>query len=110
MLDILFGFNIRLGRLKFFLSSIGLGIVNGCLAIPVAYYAYKQGMISATPPQSLSALGWPILVFVGFCMLGNFMLASMRFRDIGWDPIIMVSCWIAVLVLDHVIAGRVPAM
>jgi uncharacterized membrane protein YhaH (DUF805 family) len=110
MLDLLFGFNVRLGRLKFFFSSIALGIVNGLLALPVAYYAYKHGMISATPPSSLWSLGWPILAFVGFCMLGNFMLAAMRFRDIGWDPVIVVPCWIAVLAMDQLIARHVPAM
>jgi len=114
MLDMLFGFNLRLGRLKFFLVSIALGIVNGVLAIPVAYYAFKHGMITGMTggamPQSVWALGWPVIAFTGFCMLGNFMLASMRFRDIGWDPIIMVSCWITVLVIDPLIASRVPVL
>ena len=109
MLDMLFGFNVRLGRLKFFLSSIAFGIVSGILAIPVAYYAYKHGMIGARP-SSLWSLGWPVLTFVGFCMLGNFILASMRFRDIGWDPVIAIPCWIAVLVTDPLLASHVPAM
>ena len=114
MLDMLFGFDARLGRLKYFLFSILLGIVNGIIAVPVAYYAYKhgmmQGMLHGAMPKSIWSLGWPIIAFVTFCMTGNFMLAAMRFRDIGWDPIIMVSCWIAVTVLDPLVASRVPAM
>jgi len=110
MLDMLFGFNARLGRLKFFLFSMLLGLVNGIIVIPVGYYAYKHGLLHGAMPKSIWSLGWPIIAFVGFCMAGNFMLAAMRFRDIGWDPIIMVSCWIAVIAVDPLIASRVPAM
>ena len=110
MLDLLFGFNARLGRLKYFLFSILLGLVNGIIAIPVALYAYKHGMLAGEMPESIWSLGWPIIAFVVFCMAGYFMLAAMRFRDIGWDPIIMVCCWIAVMVVDPLIASRVPAL
>ena len=110
MLDMLFGFNARLGRLKYFLFSMLLGVVNGIIAIPVALYAYKHGMLAGEMPKSIWSLGWPIIAFVVFCMAGYFILAAMRFRDIGWDPIIMVSCWIAVMVVDPLIASRVPAM
>jgi uncharacterized membrane protein YhaH (DUF805 family) len=110
MLDMLFGFNLRLGRLKYFLFSLLLGVVNGIIAVPVAYYAYQHGMIAGAMPKSVWSLGWPIFAFVAFCMAGYFMLAAMRFRDIGWDPIIMVSGWIAVMVIDPLIASRVPAM
>jgi uncharacterized membrane protein YhaH (DUF805 family) len=110
MLDMLFGFNARLGRLKYFLFSLLLGLVNGIIAVPVAYYAYKHGMLAGGVPKSLWSLGWPILAFVAFCMAGYFMLAAMRFRDIGWDPIIMVCGWITVMVVDPLIASRVPAL
>src|ERR1700758_3715783 len=109
MLDLLFGFNVRIGRLKFFLLSIALGVLYGLVAIPVAYYAYKHGMLN-TPPRSVWSAGWPIVAFVGFCMAGNLMLASMRFRDIGWDPVIVIPCWIAVMVIDPLMASHVPAM
>lgn len=114
MLDMLFGFNVRIGRLKYFMLSIAFGIVSGILCIPVAYYAYKHGMLdwvkTGAVPKSIWSLGWPIIAFVVFCMAGYFMLAAMRFRDIGWDPIIMVSGWIAVTVIDPLLASRVPAM
>jgi uncharacterized membrane protein YhaH (DUF805 family) len=114
MLDMLFGFNARIGRLKYFLFSIAFGVASGILFIPVAYYAYRHGMLDwvkvRATPKSVWSMGWPIVAFVVFCMAGYFMLAAMRFRDIGWDPIIMVSCWIAVTAIDPLIASRVPAM
>jgi uncharacterized membrane protein YhaH (DUF805 family) len=109
MLDMLFGFNIRLGRLKFFLISMAAGVVYGLVALPVAWYAYKSGML-VTPPRSMWQAGWPIVAFAAFCVAGNLFLASMRFRDIGWDPVIMIPCWIVVMVGDPMIASRVPAM
>jgi hypothetical protein len=39
----------------------------------------------------------------------TFTLQSMRIRDIGWDPVCVIPAWIAILVVDHVIAGRIPA-
>ena len=109
MLDMLFGLGIRLGRLKFFLISMAAGVVYGLIALPVAWYAYKSGM-HITPPRSLWHAGWPIAAFAIFCVAGNLFLASMRFRDIGWDPVIMIPCWIVVMVGDPMLAGRVPAM
>ena len=110
MLDLLFGFGLRIGRLKYFLLSIALGIVNGVLAIPVVYDAFRHGMKAPQISDNLWSMGWPIILFACFCMWGNYMLASMRFRDIGWDPIIMVSCWITLVVVDPLIASRVPAL
>lgn len=114
MLDILFGFNARIGRLKYFLLTIAFGVVSGILFTPIAYYAYKHGMLDwvneRATPKSIWSMGWPVVSFVVFSMAGYFMLAAMRFRDIGWDPILMVSGWIAVTALDPVLASRVPAM
>ena len=109
MLDMVFGLSIRLGRLRFFLISMAAGVLYGLIALPVAWYAYKHGMIN-TPPRSVWSMGWPMVAFVGFCMAGNLFLASMRFRDIGWDPVIMIPCWIVVMVGDPMIASHVPAM
>lgn len=108
MLDMVFGFNARLGRLKFFLSSIALGVVNVLLFIPVVYYAYRSSLTQGMP-ISVSAT-WPFLAFAGFYMVSSFVLAAMRIRDIGWDPVIVVSAWIAVLVIDWMIASKVPGL
>ena len=33
----------------------------------------------------------------------------MRIRDIGWDPVCVIPAWIAVLIVDKIIAGKIPA-
>ncbi len=109
MLDMVFGFNARLGRLKFFLSSIALGFVNMVLLLLAVYYTYRVNPTLGLQPFLLTA-GWPLLAFMGFYMVSSFMLAAMRIRDIGWDPVIVVSAWIAVLVIDWMIASKVPGL
>ena len=37
------------------------------------------------------------------------MLQSMRIRDIGWDPVCVIPAWIAILIVDKVVAGKIPA-
>jgi hypothetical protein len=39
----------------------------------------------------------------------TFTLQSMRIRDIGWDPVCVIPAWIAILIVDKLIAGKIPA-
>lgn len=109
MLEMIFGLNARMGRLMYFLSGLGLGVVAIVLAIPLAFYIHSHH-IPVTTPDSLWAAGWPVYAFAGVCLFGQFTLASMRLRDIGWDPVIVVSGWIALLVINHLYGTRVPAI
>jgi uncharacterized membrane protein YhaH (DUF805 family) len=109
MLDMIFGFNARLGRLMYFLLTIALGAVNVALAVPLAYYFYQQGA-DGHMPESIWSAGWPVYTIIGFGLLGTFMLSSMRIRDIGWDPIIAIPAWIAVVVTDHLVSAHLPAL
>ena len=54
-------------------------------------------------------MGWPTIVAIVFFVGASFTLQSMRMRDIGWDPVCVIPAWIAILVVDHVVAGRIPA-
>jgi hypothetical protein len=36
-------------------------------------------------------------------------LQSMRFGDIGWDPVCVVPAWIALLAVDELVATKMPA-
>jgi hypothetical protein len=33
----------------------------------------------------------------------------MRIRDIGWDPVCVIPAWIAILIVDKLVAGKIPA-
>jgi hypothetical protein len=34
----------------------------------------------------------------------------MRLRDIGWDPVCVIGGWIAIVVIDRIVATQVPAL
>ncbi|MGJ5094671.1 DUF805 domain-containing protein [Bradyrhizobium oligotrophicum] len=103
MLGFIFGFNARLGRLQYFLASLGLALVSVVMIVVVAV-----GLAALAPQTSALTVSLPIMVLIGLCLVANLMLQAMRFRDIGWDPVCVIPAWIAVMVLDYVIAGRFP--
>src|SRR4051812_31477309 len=103
MLGFIFGFNARLGRLQYFLASLGLAVVSVVLIVVVAV-----GLAAMAPQKSALAISLPIMVVIGLCLLANLMLQAMRFRDIGWDPVCVIPAWIAIMVLDYVVATRFP--
>ncbi|WP_249129339.1 hypothetical protein [Bradyrhizobium japonicum] len=41
--------------------------------------------------------------------IATFTLQSMRIRDIGWDPVCVIPAWFALMIVDHLVAGRFPA-
>jgi uncharacterized membrane protein YhaH (DUF805 family) len=108
MLGFLFGFNVRLGRLHYFLATIGLAVVMTAICFGIASYfiqSVPHGMLS---PESLMK-SWPTIAAIVFFGWMTFTLQSMRIRDIGWDPVCVIPAWIAILIVDKVIAGKIPA-
>lgn len=108
MLGYLFGFNTRIGRLKFFLCSVGLGFVVALTVFAITgttYHSMPKGML-----LSLDQMKGPLIVVGVMFWLVTFMLQSMRFRDIGWDPLCVIPLWIALIVVDRVIAAKIPAV
>src|SRR4051812_31226187 len=103
MLGFIFGFNARLGRLQFFLASVGLAVVSMVLMVVVAV-----GVAAIAPQKSAFAISGPIIAMVGLSLVASMMLQAMHFRDIGWDPVCVIPAWVAVMVLDYVIATRFP--
>jgi uncharacterized membrane protein YhaH (DUF805 family) len=101
VLGFLFGFNARLGRLHYFFASIGFAIVATIVFLGLIFAAYGVG---AQPTQ----VRWLIILFVALALWSNTMLLSMRFRDIGWDPVCVVPFWIASMIVDSVVAMKVP--
>lgn len=107
MLGFLFGFNARIGRLHYFLSSVALAIAMTIVIFAIAAATYR-GMPKGVA-ASYDQLGWPLLAVAVIFILMTLSLQSMRFRDIGWDPVCVIPGWIALAVIDHVIATRFPA-
>ncbi|MGO8912502.1 MAG: hypothetical protein ACLQDM_24685 [Bradyrhizobium sp.] len=106
MLGFLFGFNARLGRLHFFLSTVALNIAMAVVGLVIANHAIHQ-----SPKVQLAEelTTWPVIVAVVVYSWASFMLQSMRVRDIGWDPVCVIPAWIAVTIVDHAVAVKFPA-
>jgi uncharacterized membrane protein YhaH (DUF805 family) len=107
MLGFLFGFNARLGRLQYFLSTIALAIGMTAICFAIASYVFHSGPRGTL--QSESLMTWPTFVAIGFFGWMTFTLQCMRIRDIGWDPVCVIPAWIAILIVDKLVAGKIPA-
>jgi uncharacterized membrane protein YhaH (DUF805 family) len=112
MLDFLFGFNARIGRLHYFLGSVGLAIFMTMVIFAIAFSAVhgSPGLHGSAREILLSQLKWPLIATGVIFVLISLTLQSMRFRDIGWDPVCVIPGWIALVVIDKLIATRFPAL
>ena len=106
MLDILFGLNARLGRLHYFLACIALGIVMTgiCFALVVGGAVH----IPRGSHLTWQMLTWPVWGAVAFFTLATVMLQAMRVRDIGWDPVVVMAVWFAIVFVDVIVAVKMP--
>lgn len=108
MLGFIFGLNARLGRLHYFLSTIGLAIVMTGLCFLIALAAYRGNPHGTA--LSFEAVKWPVIAVGSLFIVISLTLQSMRFRDIGWDPVCVIPGWIAVLIIDFIIARKFPGL
>jgi uncharacterized membrane protein YhaH (DUF805 family) len=107
MLGFIFGLNARLGRLHYFLSTIAVAFVMTAICFVIAlsiYHTNPRGM-----PLSFDTVKWPVIAVAVIFALISFTLQSMRIRDIGWDPVCVIPAWIAILIVDAVVARKFPA-
>jgi hypothetical protein len=51
----------------------------------------------------------PLYAVASITVAIQFILRSMRIRDIGWDPVLVVPAWIAIVIADKAIAATFPA-
>ena len=107
MLGFLFGFNARLGRLHYFLSTIGLAVAMTVVIAAMVGVAIQSG--AKATDFSADSLQWPVIMLALVFMWVSFTLQSMRFRDIGWDPVCVIPGWIALMLVDMVVATKIPA-
>ena len=108
MLGFVFGLNARLGRLHFFLATVALAIAMTAICFAIAMAVLRTTSPSMIRPEDLiqSRAIIAAMIFLG---LATLTLQSMRIRDMGWDPVCVIPAWIALMFIDHVLAGRYPA-
>jgi uncharacterized membrane protein YhaH (DUF805 family) len=108
MLGFLFGFNARLGRMHYFLATIGLAVVMTAICFVIVFYVLPNVPGAMRSPAALMT-AWPTIAAIGFFGWATLTLQSMRIRDIGWDPVCVIPAWIAIVIVDSIVAGRFPA-
>jgi uncharacterized membrane protein YhaH (DUF805 family) len=108
MLGFLFGFNARLGRLNYFLSTIALACVMTAICFAIASQVYQSS--PKILQESTVMMTWPVIAAGLVFLVATFTLQSMRIRDIGWDPVCVIPAWIAIIIVDKVVAGKIPAL
>lgn len=106
MLGFLFGFNARLGRLHFLLSTIVVTIMMVAVYIAAITYAFQTTPKGTIPSPTSGPIFAAAILYAWLTLT----LQSMRIRDIGWDPVCVIPAWIAVAMIDGVVATKIPAM
>ncbi len=104
MLGFLFGFNARLGRMHYFLGTIALAVAMVAIFFAIGRYAVQRGM-----PPSTGVIAWAAIAAIVVFLWITFTLQSMRIRDIGWDPVCVIPAWMALLIVDKLVASKIPA-
>lgn len=108
MLGFIFGLNARLGRLQYFLSTIGLAVVMTGISFLIARESLEAAANGI--PLSIELIKGPAIIVGIIFLLITLTLQSMRFRDIGWDPVCVIPGWFAVLIVDMVVAKKFPSL
>jgi uncharacterized membrane protein YhaH (DUF805 family) len=107
MLGFLFGFNARLGRLPFVLGIIAVAVAAVATDLALSPYTIQQLAGGAKP--AANPFAWPLIFpTLGFLWI-KLTLESMRIRDMGWDPVLVMPAWIAMGLVDNVVASKFPA-
>jgi uncharacterized membrane protein YhaH (DUF805 family) len=108
MLSFIFGLNARLGRMQYFLSTLGLAGVMTGICFLIARESF-DATANGVPPSIDMIKGPAIIVGIVF-LLVTLTLQAMRFRDIGWDPVCVIPGWFVVLLVDMVVAKKFPSL
>jgi uncharacterized membrane protein YhaH (DUF805 family) len=107
MLGFVFGFNARLGRMHFFLATLVLALVMTAICFAIAAVLFHE-MPRGYRPTAADLITWPMIAAGLFAAWVSFNLHAMRIRDIGWDPVCVIPAWIAIMLVDGMIAAKFP--
>jgi uncharacterized membrane protein YhaH (DUF805 family) len=108
MLGFLFGFHARLGRMHYFLATLALGAVTTAIFFVITRDAFQHTPRGMSPSLD-DLLTWPTITVIIVFSWVAFTLQSMRIRDIGWDPVCIIPGWISFLIVDKLVASKIPA-
>jgi len=108
MLNYVFGFNARMGRLAFFFCSIVVGFGFVMLAYGITGNVPTSSRMDVLLAQATNSFPLKIAFYGVFVIC--FMLQSMRVRDIGWDPVCVMPGWFVVMIFDKLLATKFPAL
>ena len=106
MLGFLFGFNARIGRLRFLFSTIVVTVMMVAIYIAAITYAFQTAPKGTVPSPTSGPIFAAAILYAWLTVT----LQSMRFRDIGWDPVCVLPAWIAIVIVDGLVATKFPAM
>jgi len=101
MVAMVLGFGGRMGRLRYFLWSLGLAAVLTAVTMVLVIGAMGGG------EESLMGV---VLVVAPLAIWGNAALMAKRFRDIGWPPLWVLPGWVCFGIIDAWVAMEVPAL
>ena len=105
MLEAVFSFRGRLGRLQYFVGGLALGMAIIVPLVMIGVSMFAHGGVGAKPPLGLLALF--ALVAVPLFLWISLSLQARRLRDIGWNPLYVIPAVFAVDLIDQTIA-RLP--
>lgn len=116
MLSAMFSFHGRIGRMQYFLrcmalgAAIGVVVVIGCVSLigGGGLEALRSGQAPAAGSLVLIAL--LALIALPAALWSSFSLQARRFRDIGWNPVVVIPAWIVVDLIDIIVAKAMPAL
>lgn len=108
-MNIMFGFEGRIGRLHYFLFSMLLLVAIVLLALVLAGLLIPTGDAARAAPSPLGRLVVIAAILVPLFLWFSFALQAKRFRDIGWNPLYVIPGWIAFTVLDKCASILFPA-
>jgi uncharacterized membrane protein YhaH (DUF805 family) len=109
MLDFLFSFRGRIGRLRYFLGSMALSMplvlmIVGIIGVVVSAGGGKLPLIPLLVMALFAVVSIPVFLYSSLSMQAR------RIRDIGWNPLYVIPAWIGVGVIDRLIAQAFPAL
>ena len=88
------------------LATIATAILMTVISFAIARHALQSAPKGMIP----SLTSWQVITAAILFIWLSFTLHSMRIRDIGWDPVCVIPGWIAVAIIDGLVAGKIPAI